>query len=62
MDYSSVGGIMEKGGTAFRSSRCEEFRTEEGRAKAADLFEAMGIDALVVIGGEGSLNGAKLHG
>lgn len=60
MDYSSVGGIMEKGGTVLRSSRCEEFRTEEGRAKAADLLRSNGIDALVVIGGEGSLNGAKL--
>ncbi|MGD9907649.1 MAG: 6-phosphofructokinase [Mesotoga sp.] len=60
MDYSSVGGIMEKGGTVLRSSRCEEFRTEEGRAKAADLLRGNGIDALVVIGGEGSLNGAKL--
>ncbi|WP_183084333.1 6-phosphofructokinase [Mesotoga sp. HF07.pep.5.2.highcov] len=60
MDYSSVGGIMEKGGTVLRSSRCEEFRTEEGRAKAADLLRSSGIDALVVIGGEGSLNGAKL--
>jgi len=60
MDYSSVGGIMEKGGTVLRSSRCEEFRTEEGREKAADLLRGNGIDALVVIGGEGSLNGAKL--
>ncbi|HQN61531.1 MAG TPA: 6-phosphofructokinase [Mesotoga prima] len=60
MDYSSVGGIMEKGGTVLRSSRCEEFRTEEGREKAADLLRSNGIDALVVIGGEGSLNGAKL--
>nr|WP_099772834.1 6-phosphofructokinase [Mesotoga sp. H07.pep.5.3] len=60
MDYSSVGGIMEKGGTVLRSSRCEEFRTEEGRARAADLLRSNGIDALVVIGGEGSLNGAKL--
>ncbi|MCB1223025.1 MAG: ATP-dependent 6-phosphofructokinase, partial [Mesotoga sp.] len=46
--------------TVLRSSRCEEFRTEEGREKAADLLRGNGIDALVVIGGEGSLNGAKL--
>jgi len=60
MDYSSVGGIMERGGTILRSSRCEEFRLEEGRAKAADILKKHGIDGLVVIGGEGSLSGAKL--
>ncbi|HNR78898.1 MAG TPA: 6-phosphofructokinase [Mesotoga infera] len=60
MDYSSVGGIMERGGTILRSSRCEEFRLEEGRAKAADILKKHGIDGLLVIGGEGSLSGAKL--
>ncbi|HOY26654.1 MAG: 6-phosphofructokinase [Mesotoga sp.] len=60
MDYSSVGGIMERGGTILRSSRCEEFRLEEGRAKAADILKKHGIGGLVVIGGEGSLSGAKL--
>ena len=42
MDYSSVGGIMERGGTILRSSRCEEFRLEEGRAKAADILKNTG--------------------
>ncbi|MBP8661491.1 MAG: 6-phosphofructokinase [Mesotoga sp.] len=60
MDYSSVGGIMERGGTILRSSRCEEFRLEEGRAKAADILKKHGIGGLLVIGGEGSLSGAKL--
>ncbi|PXF33896.1 6-phosphofructokinase [Mesotoga sp. SC_NapDC] len=60
MDYSSVGGIMEKGGTVLRSSRCEEFKTEEGRARAAEVLRNNHIEALIVIGGEGSLSGAKL--
>ncbi len=60
MDYSSVGGIMERGGTILRSSRCEEFRTAEGRARAGDILKARGINGLVVIGGEGSLSGANL--
>ncbi|NLT44027.1 MAG: 6-phosphofructokinase, partial [Thermotogaceae bacterium] len=60
MDYSSVGGIMEKGGTVLRSSRCEEFKTEEGRARAAEILRNNQIEALIVIGGEGSLSGARL--
>jgi len=60
MDYSSVGGIMEKGGTVLRSSRCEEFKTEEGRARAAEVLKKNQIEALIVIGGEGSLSGARL--
>ncbi|AKI98262.1 6-phosphofructokinase [Kosmotoga pacifica] len=60
MNYSAVGGIMEKGGTILRTSRCEEFRTEQGRARAAEILRKHGIDALVVIGGEGSLTGAML--
>ena len=58
--YNSVGGIMEKGGTVLRSSRCQEFMTVEGRKKAADILKKEGIEALVIIGGEGSLTGANL--
>ena len=60
LNYSSVGGIMEKGGTILRSSRCEEFRFTEGRAKAAEILRKNEVEALVVIGGDGSLSGAKL--
>jgi len=60
MSYASVGGIMEKGGTILRSSRCEEFQTTEGRKRAADILKKYSIEALVVIGGEGSLTGAML--
>lgn len=48
------------GGTILKTARCAEFRTEEGRKLAYDNMCAAGIDALVVIGGDGSLSGARL--
>jgi len=54
-----VGGILHRGGTVFGTARCQEFRTPEGRRKAVlNLLECR-IDALVVIGGDGSLTGAN---
>jgi 6-phosphofructokinase 1 len=58
MTFASVGGIMEKGGTILRSSRCPEFVRKETRAEAAKILKKHGIEGLVVIGGEGSLHGA----
>ncbi len=55
-----VGGILNKGGTILGSARCEEFKTEEGRLKAIRGLSQMGIDALVVIGGNGSQTGSYL--
>lgn len=55
-----VGGILNKGGTILGSARCEEFKTEEGRLKAMRAMHQMGIDALVVIGGNGSQTGSYL--
>src|SRR3990172_7568399 len=46
-----VGGIMQHGGTILGSSRCPEFKTEEGRLKALRTLNQHGIDALVIIGG-----------
>lgn len=60
MSFPDVAGIMERGGTILRTSRCGEFYTKEGRAKAAEQLRSAGIEGLVVIGGEGSLTGAKL--
>ncbi|AEH51922.1 6-phosphofructokinase [Pseudothermotoga thermarum] len=60
MTFASVAGITEKGGTILRTSRCGEFYTPEGRAKAAEQLKKAKIDGLVVIGGEGSLTGAKI--
>ena len=55
-----VGGIIQLGGTMLRSGRCLEFKTEEGRARALKNLSAKDIDALVVIGGDGSQTGAWL--
>lgn len=59
MNLSSVGDIIQKGGTILKSSRCEEFKTEEGRAIGVEVLKKYGIDCLVVIGGDGSFNGAQ---
>ncbi|MFI3264778.1 MAG: 6-phosphofructokinase [Rikenellaceae bacterium] len=56
----SVSNIIQHGGTILKTARCKEFRTEEGRKIAYDNMVAAGIDALVVIGGDGSLTGAKI--
>ena len=60
VEWSTVGGIMQKGGTIFGTARSPEFRTVEGRRKAARNLVINGIDRLVVIGGDGSLTGANL--
>jgi 6-phosphofructokinase 1 len=54
-----VGGIIQLGGTMLGSSRCPEFKTEEGQAKAIRTLNAHKIDALCVIGGNGSQSGAN---
>jgi 6-phosphofructokinase 1 len=53
-----VGGILHQGGTVLQSSRCPEFTTEEGRLKALRVLNQRNIEALVVIGGNGSQAGA----
>lgn len=58
MDARSVNNIINKGGTILKSARCEEFRTPEGRKKAYDQLKKEGVDAFVVIGGNGSFTGA----
>jgi 6-phosphofructokinase 1 len=58
--WSTVGGILHKGGTEIGSARSDEFRTKEGRRKAVYNLVTRGIEALVVIGGDGSLTGANL--
>ena len=57
-----VGGIIQRGGTFLGSARCKEFREASGRTKALRNLARRGIDALVVIGGNGSQSGAhSLH-
>ncbi len=58
MDSTSVGGIIEEGGTILRTARCLEFKTPEGLATAVGNLQRAGIDQLVVIGGDGSMRGA----
>ncbi len=60
MGWSSVGGILQQGGTAIGTARCAAFRTPQGRRQAVKNLIELGIDTLVVIGGDGSLTGANL--
>ncbi|WP_461205909.1 6-phosphofructokinase [Clostridium sp. DL1XJH146] len=60
LERHHVSDIIQRGGTILRTARCEEFRTEEGRKKAANILKAFGVDGLVVIGGDGSFQGARL--
>ncbi len=59
MHIRSVKDIIQKGGTILYSARCEEFLTEEGREKGAEMCKKLGIDGLIVIGGDGSFKGAS---
>jgi 6-phosphofructokinase 1 len=60
MGARSVHNIINKGGTVLKSARSKEFRTPEGRKKAYDQLVKVGVDALVVIGGDGSFTGAEI--
>lgn len=56
----NVSNIIQQGGTILKTARCQEFKTPEGRKIAYETMQREGIDALVVIGGDGSLTGARL--
>lgn len=58
MDSRSVSDIIQRGGTILYTARCSEFRTEEGQKLGAEICRKHGIDGIVVIGGDGSFNGA----
>jgi len=60
MERKSVANIIQRGGTILKTARSDEFRTKEGRQKAYDQLKAHHIDALVVIGGDGTFTGANL--
>ncbi|MGE8078591.1 6-phosphofructokinase [Peribacillus loiseleuriae] len=59
MEIGSVGDIIHRGGTMLRSARCLEFKTEEGQLKGIEQLKKHGIEGLVVIGGDGSYQGAQ---
>lgn len=62
MGARDVGGIMQRGGTILQTARSEEFVTQKGQREAIRQMSSEGIEGLIVIGGDGSLQGAmKLH-
>ncbi len=58
MSARSVSGIIQRGGTSLYTARCPEFRNMEGVMKGKEVCEEIGIEGLVVIGGDGSFRGA----
>ena len=60
LEWNDVAGIMQRGGTIIGTARSEEFRTRDGRRKSASNLIQMGINGLIVIGGDGSLIGAHI--
>ena len=59
MKAADVSDTIEKGGTILGTARCKEMRTPEGIARAVEVCNKMGIEGLVVIGGDGSYRGAE---
>ena len=57
LTLSSVSNLIKYGGTFLLTARCEDFFTKEGRSKAYDNLKKLGIDSLIVIGGDGSFRG-----
>lgn len=57
---TDVSNIIQRGGTVLKSARCDEFRTPEGRKKAANVLKKHDVEALVTIGGDGTFQGAAL--
>jgi len=57
-----VSGLLNRGGTVLRSARSEEFRTEEGRARAWKNIQKYKLDGLIAIGGDGTFTGANIFG
>ncbi len=58
MDSTSVADIINRGGTILYTARCQEFTTAEGQQRGAEICKKHGIDGIVVIGGDGSFQGA----
>jgi 6-phosphofructokinase 1 len=60
VEWADAGGILQRGGTILGTARSMEFRERDGRRRAARNLLDLGVEALVVIGGDGSLTGANL--
>jgi 6-phosphofructokinase 1 len=61
-DFTSqdVSAIIQRGGTIIKSARCPEFPTKEGREKAYETLKREGIEALIIIGGDGTFTGGRI--
>ncbi|MDE3841223.1 6-phosphofructokinase (plasmid) [Bacillus methanolicus] len=59
MNLGSVGDIIHRGGTILQTTRCKEFKTAEGQQQALAQLKKEGIDGLIVIGGDGTFEGAR---
>lgn len=59
MGITSVSDIIQRGGTILKTARCEAFRSQQGKKYAASILEKNEVDALIVIGGEGTIKGAR---
>lgn len=59
MNIRSVSNVLHRGGTMLLTARCNEFKTEEGQNQAVEVCKQMGIDGMVIIGGDGSFMGAR---
>jgi 6-phosphofructokinase 1 len=60
LDRKAIANMIHRGGTMLETSRCPEFTTVEGRAKAIKVMEEAGIDGLVLLGGDGTFHGGAL--
>jgi 6-phosphofructokinase 1 len=60
LDRKSVANIIQRGGTILETSRCPEFRTADGRARAAKVLDEAGIAGLLLLGGDGTFRGGTL--
>ncbi len=60
LEYSTVSGIIQQGGTLLHTARCKEFMSVEGRQKAYNQLKKFKLDAVIVIGGDGSFTGATI--
>ncbi|MCP6657803.1 6-phosphofructokinase, partial [Klebsiella pneumoniae] len=58
LDTKAVSGILHRGGTFLQSARSPEFKTPEGQRTALNNLKALGVEGMVVMGGDGSLTGA----
>jgi len=56
----AVGDILQRGGTILKSARCPEFQTPEGQATAKEQLDKLGLNGLVILGGDGSFHGAQV--